>query len=182
MPMCAPIQKWFRKHTSEQYLHYGRFKAVSELAISRSERLYLIKTASLPDTHASDLISSAKKNLAFANQLRGAEKVLPADLISLMDIDLEFCNSSCSVFQDAFFGKTDWKTTELELARIQEHYTTYRSGYLNKGDLELLLGKSNVALNEAIEMLTHKAALSRGNDAIDRANEALDIDFKKSSR
>ena len=41
-------------------------------------------------------------------------------------------------------------------------------GYLNKS-LELLLGKSNVALNEAIEMLTHKAALSRGNDAIDRA-------------
>ena len=48
---------------------------------------------------------------------------------------------------------------------------------MNKGDLELLLGKSNVALNEAIEMLTHKAALARKR-CYRSANEALDIDLK----
>ena len=144
--VCTSSKRWFQAYTSEQYTYYLRIKALSEYGLRKYEQLYISQDEEPSQRkNKQQTIAKGKAFLRLANELRAAAVDYPAALRQLMKLDWENCISSCMAIDELINGKAD---SDIALLEIQRNYIANKSQYVDEGDLDIRLGRSNYAFSE----------------------------------
>ena len=175
--ISSSSSRWFQAYTPQQYTHYLKIKCLSEWAHCTYEKIYVRLDNPVPNNYVNKAISSGKRALKFARQLREAAENYPSQLRHLMKLDWEHCIKSCMTIHDVIKGNTK---EEIKILELERRYIAQKSQYVDKDDLDMRLNRSSNAFSELGWRLANRE-IPNANDCdviLNDASKPLDIDLE----